>query len=62
MFSNLSERLTGIVKDLRGRARLTEENIDSTLREVRMALLEGDVASLDHPPSSSSLGCSNSRA
>jgi signal recognition particle subunit SRP54 len=44
MFSNLSERLTGIVKDLRGRARLTEENIDSTLRDVRMALLEGDVA------------------
>lgn len=44
MFSNLSERLTGIVKDLRGRARLTEENIDATLRDVRMALLEGDVA------------------
>ncbi len=44
MFSNLSERLTGVVKELRGRARLTEANIDETLRDVRMALLEGDVA------------------
>jgi len=44
MFSNLSERLTGVVKDLRGRARLTEANIDEALRDVRMALLEGDVA------------------
>ena len=44
MFSNLSERLTTVVRDLRGRGRLTEENIDSTLRDVRMALLEGDVA------------------
>jgi signal recognition particle subunit SRP54 len=44
MFANLSERLGGVVKDLRGRARLTEENIDATLRDVRMALLEGDVA------------------
>ena len=44
MFSNLSERLTSVVKDLRGRARLSEEHIDSALRDVRMALLEGDVA------------------
>ncbi len=44
MFANLSERLSGIVKDLRGRGRLTEENIEETLRAVRMALLEGDVA------------------
>jgi len=44
MFDNLSERLSGIVKRLRGEARLTEENIDATLREVRMALLEADVA------------------
>jgi len=44
MFSNLSERLTGIVKGLRGRARLSEENIEATLRDVRLALLEGDVA------------------
>jgi len=44
MFENLSERFNGIVKRLRGEARLTEENIDATLREVRMALLEADVA------------------
>ena len=44
MFENLSSRLTGTVKKLRGQARLTEENIQSTLREVRMALLEADVA------------------
>ncbi len=44
MFDNLSERLTGIVKQLRGQARITEENIQDSLREVRMALLEADVA------------------
>ncbi len=44
MFENLSSRLTGTVKKLRGQARLTEENIQGTLREVRMALLEADVA------------------
>ncbi|MCP5145398.1 MAG: signal recognition particle protein [Gammaproteobacteria bacterium] len=44
MFENLSERLGKVIKNLRGQARLTEENIDATLREVRMALLEGDVA------------------
>jgi len=44
MFENLSERFTGIAKRLRGEARLTEDNIDATLREVRMALLEADVA------------------
>lgn len=44
MFANLSERLTGVVKDLRGRARLSEAHIDEALRDVRMALLEGDVA------------------
>ncbi len=44
MFENLSERLSGIVKKLRGQARLTEENIDATMREVRLALLEADVA------------------
>jgi signal recognition particle subunit SRP54 len=44
MFANLSERLTQVVKDLRGRGRLTEENIDTALRDVRLALLEGDVA------------------
>ncbi len=44
MFSNLTERLTSVVKDLRGRARLSEEHIDAALRDVRMAMLEGDVA------------------
>lgn len=44
MFENLSERFDGIVKRLRGQGRLTEENVADTLREVRMALLEADVA------------------
>jgi signal recognition particle subunit SRP54 len=44
MLENLSQRLTRVVKTLRGEARLTEENIAETLREVRMALLEADVA------------------
>lgn len=44
MFENLSERFDGIVKRLRGQGRLTEDNIADTLREVRMALLEADVA------------------
>ncbi len=44
MFENLTERLTQTLKRLRGQGRLTEENIQETLREVRMALLEADVA------------------
>lgn len=44
MFNALSEKLARIVKDLRGQGRLTEENISAGLREVRMALLEADVA------------------
>jgi signal recognition particle subunit SRP54 len=44
MFENLSERFTSIVKRLRGESRLTADNIDGTLREVRLALLEADVA------------------
>ncbi|MGI9227233.1 MAG: signal recognition particle protein [Gammaproteobacteria bacterium] len=44
MFDNLSNRLSSTVKTLRGQARLTEENIQDTLRDVRMALLEADVA------------------
>ena len=44
MFENLSGRLGGIVKSLRGQARITEANIQDTLRQVRMALLEADVA------------------
>jgi signal recognition particle subunit SRP54 len=44
MFDNLTERLGRVVKTLRGEARLTEANIQDALREVRLALLEADVA------------------
>ncbi len=44
MFQNLSERLTSTVKKIRGQSRLTEENIAESVREVRVALLEADVA------------------
>jgi signal recognition particle subunit SRP54 len=44
MFENLTDRLQGTLKTLRGQARLTDENMKDTLREVRMALLEADVA------------------
>jgi len=44
MLDNLTQRLSKVVKTLRGQARLTEENIQEALREVRMALLEADVA------------------
>ena len=44
MFENLTGRLSQVVKTLRGEARLTEANIQDALREVRMALLEADVA------------------
>jgi len=44
MFDNLSERLSQVVKRLRGEARLTDDNIQDALREVRLALLEADVA------------------
>lgn len=44
MFDNLTQRLAGVVKNLRGQGRLTEDNIQDALREVRVALLEADVA------------------
>lgn len=44
MFNALSDKLTRLVKDLRGQGRLTEDNIQAGLRDVRMALLEADVA------------------
>lgn len=44
MFQNLSDRLGGVLDGLRGKGRLTEDNIKSSLREIRMALLEADVA------------------
>jgi signal recognition particle subunit SRP54 len=44
VFDKLSSRLAAVVESLTGRGRLTEENISDTLRQVRMALLEADVA------------------
>lgn len=44
MFDRLSERLSSVVESLKGKGRITEENIKDTLRQVRMALLEADVA------------------
>lgn len=43
MFDNLSDRLGGVFKKLRGHGKLTDENIKEAMREVRMALLEADV-------------------
>jgi len=44
MFENLQDRFETVLTNLRGQGRLTEDNIKDTLREVRMALLEADVA------------------
>lgn len=44
MFENLTGRLSGVIKTLKGEARLSESNIQQALREVRLALLEADVA------------------
>ncbi len=44
MFENLSERFGRVLKNLRGQGRLSDQNIKDTMREVRMALLEADVA------------------
>ena len=44
MLDNLTQRLARVMKTLRGEARLTEDNIADALREVRLALLEADVA------------------
>jgi signal recognition particle subunit SRP54 len=44
MFDNLTDRLGSTLKKIKGQGRLTEDNIKDTLREVRMALLEADVA------------------
>jgi len=44
MFDSLSERLAGTLQKIRGQGRITEDNVKETLREVRMALLEADVA------------------
>ena len=42
--SALTDRLSRLVKTMRGQARITDENVQDMLREVRMALLEADVA------------------
>ncbi|PZR55360.1 signal recognition particle protein [Xylanimonas oleitrophica] len=44
MFNSLSDRLTATFKNLRGRGRLSEADIDATVREIRRALLDADVA------------------
>ena len=43
MFENLSDRLTTIFQNLRRRGKLSEADVDASLREVRLALLEADV-------------------
>lgn len=43
-FSHLSDRLNNVIKNLSGQGRLTEANIEDTLRDIRIALLEADVA------------------
>jgi signal recognition particle subunit SRP54 len=43
MFENLTDKLDGIFRKLKGRGRLDEENVQSALKEIRMALLEADV-------------------
>ena len=43
MFSRLSDKLQDVFKDLRGHGRISEDNVNEALREVRMALLEADV-------------------
>ena len=44
MFENLTDRLSGAMQRIRGKGRLTEDSIREALREVRVALLEADVA------------------
>ena len=44
MFDNLTQRLDSIVREMRGHARVSAEILDASLRDVRIALLEADVA------------------
>ena len=44
MFNRLTERLNAVIKNLSGQGRLTEANIKDTMREIRVALIEADVA------------------
>lgn len=43
MFSRLSDKLQGVLKDLRGHGKISEQNVSDAMREIRMALLEADV-------------------
>ena len=43
MFDTLQDRLSSVFKGLRAKGRLTEDDVNSTLREIRIALLEADV-------------------
>ncbi|MBC7310331.1 MAG: signal recognition particle receptor subunit alpha, partial [Tetrasphaera sp.] len=44
MFNSLSDRLTATFKNLRGKGRLSESDVNKTIRDIRMALLDADVA------------------
>ena len=44
MFEGLGERLQGVFKELRGEGHLTEYHLESALRQIRLSLLEADVA------------------
>ena len=44
MFANLSDRLASTFKGLRGKGRLSEADVDATVREIRTALLDADVS------------------
>ena len=52
MFETLSDRLDKVFTGLRGKGRLTDADIDATAREIRIALLEADVALRSSGPSS----------
>src|SRR4028119_1088050 len=43
MFENLSDKLLGSLKKLRGQAKITEDNIQDAIKEIRLSLLEADV-------------------
>ena len=44
MFTSLSDRLTATFKNLRGKGRLSESDVNKTVRDIRMALIDADVA------------------
>ena len=44
VFTSLSDRLTATFKNLRGKGRLSESDVNATIRDIRVALLDADVA------------------